>query len=284
MFSGLRSQLILSLIVMFLLGTVQAVAGARHILRLEERTLTHLTEAREARRELKSLSAKLVSTQEDERRNILRELHDAIGQSLSAVQFELHGLAGVAPSEPKEVHSRIDRIRVLVESSVAMVRNMALLLRPSMLDDLGLIAALEWQSFQISKATGMRIDVSAEGFPEASPDEHKTCIFRIVQEALNNVCRHAKAKSVQIHVNASETGIVVMVQDDGKGFEPDRTRGLGLIGMQERVEGLGGSLIIDSGPGKGTTIGASVPLPPRLDARTYADTAMARSRGSILRT
>jgi signal transduction histidine kinase len=149
-----------------------------------------------------------------------------------------------------------------------------------MLDDLGLIAALEWQSFQISKATGMRIDVSAEGFPETSPEEHKTCIFRIVQEALNNVCRHAKAKTVNIHVNASETGIVVMVQDDGKGFARDRTRGLGLIGMQERVEILGGTLIVDSGPGKGTIIGASIPLPPPLDARTYAETAMPCSRRS----
>jgi signal transduction histidine kinase len=282
MFSGLRSQLVGALIVMFLLGSAQAAAGALHILRLEERTLRHLTEAREARRELKSLSAKLVTTQEDERRNISRELHDAVGQSLSAVQFELHGLAGIVPAGP-EVHSKIDRIRVLVESSVAMVRNMALLLRPSMLDDLGLIAALEWQSFQISKATGMRIGVTAEGPSEEIPEEHKTCIFRIVQEALNNVCRHANANSVQIHVVASGGGIVVMIQDDGKGFDPARTRGLGLIGMQERVEILGGSLIIDSGLGKGTTIGASLPLPPRLDARTQAEAAAAEARGSTLR-
>jgi signal transduction histidine kinase len=108
-------------------------------------------------------------------------------------------MANLASSE-REWHSRLDRVRFLVESAVAMVRNMALLLRPSMLDDLGLVAALEWQSLQISKATGMHIAVTAEGLSQSTPDEHRTCIFRIVQEALNNVCRHANANSVKIHL------------------------------------------------------------------------------------
>lgn len=106
------------------------------------------------------------------------------------------------------------------------------------------------------------------------PDEHKTCIFRVVQEALNNVCRHANANSVEIHLSAPGRGIAVVVQDDGRGFQPTRMKGVGLIGMQERVESLGGTLIIDSGPGRGTLIRASVPLPSRLDPKSYAGASL----------
>jgi signal transduction histidine kinase len=269
MFSGLRNQLIVSLAVMLLLGFAQAAAGATHILRLEKQTLSHLAEAREARQELKSLSASLVSTQENERKNISRDLHDAVGQSLSAVQFELHSLTNVPALDLSELRSRVSRIRELVESSAAMVRNVSLLLRPSMLDDLGLVAALEWQSLQIARSTGIRITVTTDGLPEQIPEEHKTCIFRVAQEALNNVCRHANANTVKIHLTASAAGMVVVVQDDGKGFRLTRNKGFGLVGMEERAQSLGGSLIIDSDLGRGTTIGVSLPLPPRLDARNY---------------
>jgi signal transduction histidine kinase len=284
MFAGLRNQLLVTLAVMFVFGFAQAAAGAHHVLKLEERTLTHLVEAREARQELKSLSAKLVSTQENERKNISRELHDAVGQSLSAVQFELHRLAGTAVLDQTELRAGMGRVGELVESSVAMVRNMALLLRPSMLDDLGLVAALEWQAAQISKTMGLRITVTA--IADEMPEDHKICIFRIVQESLNNVCRHANANSVQIHLNAKSGGVVVMIRDDGRGFQADRTKGLGLIGMQERVESLGGTLIIESGPGKGTTVVASLSLPPSLDMHGQASAPgfrrRARERDAVL--
>jgi len=132
-----------------------------------------------------------------------------------------------------------------------------------------LLAALEWQSAQLARSTGVRISVTADELPQELPDEHKTCIFRIVQEALNNVCRHANANSVEIHLSVPGHGIAVVIQDDGRGFQPVRSKGVGLIGMQERVETLGGTLIIDSGPGRGTLIRASLPLPPRLDPRNY---------------
>ena len=99
----------------------------------------------------------------------------------------------------------------------------------------------------------------------------KTCIFRIVQEALNNVCRHANANSVEILLSAPGQGIAVVIQDDGRGFQPSHSKGVGLIGMQERVENLGGTLMIDSGPGRGTLLRATLPLPPRLDPRNYPD-------------
>jgi len=214
-----------------------------------------------ARQELRSLSAKLVDTQENERKSISRELHDAVGQSMSAVQFELHDLAVALAPYPEALRTRVDRIRELVESNLAMTRNMALLLRPSMLDDLGLSAALQWQAHQVARSTGTEIRVEAEDLPPEIPDEHKTCIFRLVQEALNNVCRHANADVVLIGLRADDAKITVTVQDNGRGFSRNGTKGLGLIGMQERVDGLGGTLKIQSGPGKGTVVEASLPLP-----------------------
>ncbi len=223
--------------------------------------MAHLREVTEARQELRNLSARLVETQETERKNISRDLHDAVGQSMSAVQFELHDLGLVLAPYPEPLRTRVDRMRELVESSVAMVRNMALLLRPSMLDDLGLAAALEWQADQVSKSTGVRIEMASDAFSSDLPEEHKICVFRVVQEALNNVCRHARASSVEIALQSNERGISVKIRDDGRGFRLPRRNGLGLIGMQERVESLGGRLTVDSEPGRGTTIEIALPLP-----------------------
>jgi signal transduction histidine kinase len=262
-FSSVRSQLMLSLVVILLFGMGQALFSTAHLLRLDRQTLKHLQEVTEARQELKNLSAKLVSTQENERKSISRDLHDAVGQSMSAVQFELHDLAVALRPFDAQLRQRVDRIRELVENSLAVIRNMALLLRPSMLDDLGLAAALEWLAREISRPTGVRIQVRADGLPSELPDEHKTCIFRIAQEALNNVCKHANANSVEIGVRATESWIEITVQDDGRGFQHGRANGLGLTGMHERVESLGGWIKIDSGPGKGTLIEAALPLPQR---------------------
>jgi signal transduction histidine kinase len=263
MFAGLRNRLVGALALMLLFGVALAVGTAVHILGLERRTLNHLAEVSEARQELKSLSAKLVDTQESERKNISRELHDAVGQSLSAVQFELHDMALALRPGDGELRGRVDRIRALVEGSLAMVRNVALLLRPSMLDDLGLAAALQWQAHQVARSTGIQIDVEADELPDDLPEQHKTCIFRVVQEALNNVCRHASANQASIVVSAAGQRITVVVRDNGRGFSRRRNRGLGLLGIEERVTGLGGSVRIDSEPGTGTTLEVSLPLPPR---------------------
>lgn len=261
MFSGLRNQLMIAVAAMFLCGLALAFATALHILRLEGQTLAHLKNVTGARQELRSLSARLVETQENERKNISRDLHDAVGQSMSAVQFELHGLSMALAACPDPLRTRVNKIRGLVESSVAMVRNMALLLRPSMLDDLGLATALEWQANQVSRSTGVRIKIVADEFPNELPEEHKICVFRIIQEALNNVCRHANASSVEITLAAREGELRVTIRDDGRGFLNTRKTGLGLIGMQERVESLGGNLAVNSEPGKGTAIDVSLPLP-----------------------
>ena len=265
-FSGVRGQLLLALVVMLLAGIGQAYISTTHLLRLEKQTLKHLQEVTEARQELKDLSAKLVATQETERKSISRDLHDAVGQSMSAVQFELHDLAvALRPYEPR-LRERVDNVRELVESSLAVIRNMALLLRPAMLDDLGLAAALGWLAREIARPTGLRIQVQADDLPPDLPDEHKTCVFRIVQEALHNVQKHANANAVEITVRATDAWLMVTVQDDGRGFQHGRAHGLGLTGMHERAESLGGSVKITSGPGKGTLIEVALPLPQRLQA------------------
>jgi len=264
LFSRFRNQLIIALLIMVIFGLVQASGATIHLLTLARTNVRHLNAVIEARQELRNLSAKLVTTQENERKNLSRELHDAVGQSLSAVQFELHDLAMVLPQE--QFRSRVDRIRELVESSLAMIRNMARLLRPAMLDDLGLASALEWQAREISRSTGLHINVESSGLTADVPDEHKTCVFRVVQEALNNVCRHANAESVEITVGNSGAWLTVTIQDNGRGFRPGRNKGLGMIGMHERVESLGGVLRVHSEPGKGTTIEALLPFPERIAA------------------
>ena len=137
---------------------------------------------------------------------------------------------------------------------------LALLLRPSMLDDLGLIAALEWQGREVSRRSEMEVEVQSVDVSEKIPDEYRICIYRLVQEALNNAARHSSAKNAKVTVEQTADKILVRVSDDGRGFDPQRVRGLGILGMEERVRRLGGTFTIDSKPGSGTTLRAEFPL------------------------
>ena len=228
-----------------------------HILRLEGEAQRRLEESMRAQASLQELSAKLVRAQEDERRALSRELHDEVGQAFSAVLMEAENLLDLAPAT--DARSRLESIRALAEKGIDEIRNMALLLRPSMLDDFGLAPALDWQARETAKRTGMRVQVATD-LADALPEEHKTCIYRVVQEALNNCARHAQASSVQVSVVGRNGKILVSVQDDGGGFDPQRVRGLGLLGMEERTRHLGGSFEIESRPGCGTMLRVSLPL------------------------
>jgi signal transduction histidine kinase len=130
-----------------------------------------------------------------------------------------------------------------------------------MLDDLGLIAALEWQGREVSRRSEMEVEVQSADVSEKIPDEYRICIYRLVQEALNNAARHSSAKNARVTVDQTADKILVSVFDDGRGFDPQRVRGLGILGMEERVRRLGGILNIDSKPGRGTTLKAEFPLP-----------------------
>ena len=140
------------------------------------------------------------------------------------------------------------------------MRDLALLLRPSMLDDLGLAPALNWHARETSKRTGLNVVVSADDAIDSLPDEHRTCIYRLVQEAVNNAVRHANARTVEVAVRKEGQKVDVTVQDDGAGFDTRFMRGLGLLGMEERVRRLGGRLKISSEPGRGTLVHAALPV------------------------
>jgi signal transduction histidine kinase len=254
LFSEFRQRLLISLLITMAVGIALAGFSMQRILRLE-----HETEAR--RGELTALSAELVAAQEDERRSISRELHDEVSQSLSAVLVELGNLAAdLPPAAVQSVQKHIDTIRALVGSSVDEVRNISLLLRPSMLDDLGLVPALEWQARETSRRTGLRVSVVADDVSEDLPEDHKTCIYRVVQEALHNCARHSGARKVKVTVLQQDHVLRLAVEDDGKGFDTTRAKGLGLLGMEERVARLKGNFRVQSRPGEGTSISVMLPL------------------------
>ncbi len=238
-------------------GLALSLASVAYLLRLGRDAQQRYHELARNRAELAALSAQLVDAQETERRSISRELHDEVGQSLGAMLVEVGRLATSVPSENAQVHEHIEKIQSVAKAAVETVRNIALLLRPSMLDDLGLIAALEWQGREISRRGGMEVEIQSEEMK--MPDEYKICIYRLVQEALNNAARHSSAKNAKVAVEQSGGRILVRVSDNGVGFDPQRVRGLGILGMEERVRHLGGTLTLQSKPGHGTTLTAEFP-------------------------
>jgi signal transduction histidine kinase len=242
-------------------GVALSLASAFYLLRLEREGRRRYEELARSRAELAALSARLVDAQESERRSISRELHDEVGQSLGALLVEVGQLKAAIPAAYTQIQERADGIRAMAEGAVQTVRDIALLLRPSMLDDLGLIAALEWQGREISRRGEMEVEVQSAEASEKLPDEYKTCIYRLVQEALNNAVRHSSAKNARVTIDQAAEKIAVTIRDDGRGFDPKRVRGLGILGMDERVRRLGGTFTLDSKPGGGTTIRAEFPLP-----------------------
>jgi signal transduction histidine kinase len=261
-FGKLDGTLLKSFVIALASALALVIASMIYILRLERQTQMRYLELARSRHELQRLSLRLVDAQESERRSISRELHDEIGQSLGALLVDLSRLsASLAPDRP-EVKEQVDRMKAVAENSVQAVRNIALLLRPSMLDDLGLGPALEWQGREVSRRSDIEVEVRAESAFGDLPAEYATTIYRLVQEALNNAVRHSGAKTARVEVDQSSGGIRVRISDDGRGFDPQRTRGLGILGMEERVKRLNGEFTVDSAPGRGTSIVAELPLPP----------------------
>ena len=255
---SLRRSLLLTFGVTLLGGLVLALVTIAFTLRLQRELERRLEENTQAKADLQQLSGRLLRAQEDERRALARELHDEVAQSLSAILME----AGNA--ECAERHGELDlhlaAIRSLAERTANEVRDLALLLRPSMLDDFGLVPALNWHCREMTKRTGMKIVVSADETADDLPEEHTTCIYRLAQEAVHNAARHAKARTVEVSVKRAADRVTFTVQDDGAGFDPRFVRGLGLLGMEERVRRLGGRLEIESQPGRGTRVAAELPL------------------------
>lgn len=261
LFSRFGRGLGVMLVVTLVIGLALAGGSIYRILRLEKLSEQRFEEVLQARTELRSLSDRLVEAQETERRAIARELHDEVGQAVSALSLAVGNVAArITRDTIDDSKEQLRGIRQIAEKTVAVVRDMSLLLRPSMLDDLGLIPALEWQAREVSRNNDIRVSVRADSVAEELPDEQKTCVYRVVQEALRNVTRHARAKAVEIRLAQNERVFHLTIHDDGQGFFPEREKGVGLLGMQERVRRLKGAFQVDSEPGQGTTVKVDLPV------------------------
>jgi len=259
-FRMVQTRLVSTVLLSLLAGLLLSLSGGFYILRLERQGRARYQELVASRQELESLSARLVDAQEEERRSISRELHDEVGQTLGALLVDLGQLSKLVPADDNLLREKIARIKSAAETAVKSIRDLALLLRPPMLDDLGLVPALEWQAREISRRGEMEVDVHSEMVSEQLADDVMVCLYRLVQEALTNAARHSGAKHAKVSIVQNEGTIRVQIADDGIGFSPERVRGMGILGMEERVKRLGGSLTIESEPGKGTTVFAKIPV------------------------
>jgi signal transduction histidine kinase len=242
------------------LGIIVAILTTRRVAALESKHNDQTKQIEETQNNLRRLSRRLVQTQEVERRALSRELHDEVGQMMTALGMELGHLETLRNGNLEAFRRRIEDAKRLNADTMRAIRDLAMGLRPSMLDDLGIEAALQWQGREFSRHTGVPATVRVDGSLDNLNDQQRTCIYRIVQEALTNCARHAKAKRVLVSLRADDRGVALVVQDDGIGFNAAAARGgLGLLGMQERVQELEGRLSIQSEPKGGTTIKAELP-------------------------
>jgi two-component system sensor histidine kinase UhpB len=218
---------------------------------------------RESGVQLQALSRRLVELQEFERTALARELHDRIGQSLTALNINLKILMTALPFEASdELRARLADSETLVETTTAAIRNVVSELRPPMLDDHGLALALDWYARQFSARTGVPVVVRWLESAERPPPEMEIVLFRIAQEALNNVLKHARASRVEITVGRSGSEYVMSVEDDGVGFAAEERAlhpGLGVVTMKERAQAVGGRFEVRAIPGDGTRLTVRVP-------------------------
>jgi signal transduction histidine kinase len=202
-----------------------------------------------------------VEAQELERARLARELHDETGQALTSILLGLKPLEQIADSA--EAREAVAAVRELVVSTLQDVRRLAVELRPSALDDFGLLPAVERLVDTFREKSGLRVELEAQLGDERLPSEAETTLYRVIQEALANIVKHASASRVSILLRRKDGGAMAMVEDDGSGFDPGSTRddALGLAGMRERVALAGGRLQVESTSGAGTTLVAEVPVP-----------------------
>jgi len=248
----LRGRLRGTIAIALVLGLALAAFSIWQVVRLERVAQVRYQALNEAYDEQGRLSQRVLEVQEQERKNLARELHDEVSQSLGAMLVDMGNLSEASP--------HLEAAKSIGNDVLNSIRNICLLLRPSMLDDLGLIAALHWQARETLRRSGIRVSVTADDADMELPDTYRTTVYRIVQEALQNVVRHSGATQAQIVIRREHDRLAVVVQDDGKGFDTAITRGLGILGMQERVNRLDGTLQINSEPGKGTILSLMLPL------------------------
>ena len=233
-------------------------------------TIEDVTERKEAEEELKrssmqlrNLSHRLQSLREEERTLIAREIHDELGQQLSALQIDLTWLEDQIPVGKRVVRARIRSMEGLVDTIIRSVQRIATELRPSLLDDLGLSAAIEWQAREFQKRTGIECRVFLNREDIKATRDRSTAIFRTFQETLTNVLRHAQATRVEVRLMEEKHRLILEVRDNGRGIPDSRIaspKSLGLVGIRERVNAQRGNVRISGAPGRGTTVRVELPL------------------------
>jgi signal transduction histidine kinase len=251
-----------------LIGSLVTAYSLKYSENLEQQASSQLNEVSKAKLDLERLSARLMEIQEEERTRLSRELHDEIVQTLAVLKIEITQAQGIPAQRLPEIREHLARARDLAERTLKTVRNITLLLRPSLLDDLGLGPALQWQGEDFRRRTGIVCDVTEQGLQDDLPDAVKTCVYRVTQEAMHNCEKHADATRVCVSVVQTSRQLTVEVQDDGVGFQqtPEETGNalatmhFGVLGMRERAASLGGKLTLESAPGKGTTVLLEIPL------------------------
>ncbi|MEW6033362.1 MAG: cache domain-containing protein [Chloroflexota bacterium] len=223
-------------------------------------------QAKESARE--ELLRKVITAQEEERKRLARDLHDDTSQALAAMVMALDTCIASPPRGDEQVRAKVEDIRAAAKKALDSVRQIMLDLRPSILDDLGLVPALRWYAEARLGERGVKVRLETNDYDKRLPSQLETTLFRIIQEAVTNIARHAEAENAVIAVDFQDSTVTVEVEDDGKGFDTGRARDaadrtFGLLGMQERVSLLGGEMRVDSHPGSGTRITVSIPLPPK---------------------
>ncbi len=261
--ASLHTRIWLTSLITIGLGMVVALVAARAVARLNARVRQqHLHEVAQGG-ELARLSGKLMRAQEDERRRIARELHDEIGQALGAIKLELAVASRIVASP--SIDEALAEARSITDQTLQTVRDLSQLLHPAMLDDLGLADTADWYLRAFSRRTGIASDLTIDRLSERLPREIEVCTYRVIQEAINNIGKHAGATACHVRIVRATDSLHVTVEDNGRGFraEPVRVsdgRGLGLIGVRERVTILGGRLNVESGDGHGTRLTVELPL------------------------
>jgi signal transduction histidine kinase len=267
LYANARSRFVWIVAGALMLGMVAAWFATRRVAGLEQEIHRQRLAETHNRRDLERLSARLVDAQEDERRSLARELHDEVGQALTAIKMSV-GVALRSPGIPPRARAALEEARGVTESTLQGVRDLSQLLHPSMLDDFGLPETLTAYLRSVSKRTGIRAQFTYDGPDGRLLPDVEVCLYRIVQEAMTNVARHSGALSCAVTLRRVENDVELVVQDSGRGIQlspgpADARRGLGLMGMRERAQALAGRFSLENCPEGGTRIVVTLPVAPR---------------------
>jgi signal transduction histidine kinase len=243
-----------------LLGFVVAFVAVIRLRMLERRSEEQRAHAEHAEHQMRLLSQQLVAAQEEERKKLTRELHDHVGQMLTALRMEIGRSDRTRGASDVQHSQAVAEAKRLLDTILRSVRDLVMGLRPSMLDDFGLQPALDWHVRDFRRRFSIPVDLTLNGDLDSLPDQYRTCIYRIVQEALTNCARHARANRVEVDVRLAQNTLDLTISDDGIGIDPGRARGVGLLGIEERVRELHGTFDVQPCQPNGTELRVTMPV------------------------